>query len=986
MITNKIETIEKLTPEKLIIALVQLLKSTKFEKIEEKDNYICAIEQSSFSEIKHVFVISEIQLSGPINVNNFAQRIEKVQEKESANVITIVSKFHISKGFQESLELETKQINLKYLDRDELIKFIDKHNASFWRHEDAEILSYEKAFREHLNTENQLKKLQLSNDKYQKLINLYIQPTLTTNEEDPKTHTYHRKRIGVDGIINEPLCVFLSGMSGSGKSTLLHNIGIKLLEANDNKDGKLNLPIFITSSDILENNRNINNTILSKVKEFLPCEKIHDLTNNYDVSILVDSLDEFDDKDKSEMIRVLINNYKNKGAKFYIASRASSLDDDNLPIKDVVKEFGINNFNQEQIKRFVMSLLPNENKANSLMQSLRENKILEKLPITPLTLSLLTIIYDETDYEIPATVTDIYKQFNNIINGRAIVSTKIDFVDANFRERVLSIYGLHLLEKQNHEPMNRYDFVSFFKDFYKGKSLTFEYEQIDDVLEYILKNTGILYLKEDNKVRFAHDSYMEFYAALEIFNYHREKEDTIVEHFFDLVWQNVAIFYAGMTKDMEKFAEKVNKKLKCAAKFIEFIAGVQGAGYLLQALYMTDNEKRKDIVLTSLDLVLETNEFLKKMTTINQTMFQNFKLPIVQLLSFLHFYEMFDSLTLKQPLIMSFDYLRNEYEIMSSQDKNKIDRTRLSVLGYKLIELAFTLDSKRLNDPKALEYVIDQNEILRDGNLYELTNLCLQYLHKDNYKELRDNVSKNATKIQELLTILKDDPTGKVRFSPMDTIRPNRKIKIFVEGKTDAEILEHAFITLTGGRSPYWNITMATSNGTTGSSSEVTRAIESAINYKDEYNFIIGLYDHDAAGLKEFCRLQNVSDATGSIDNSESNKYELIEHRCIKRRKDSNIFMLCLPIPAEMIQYEQEKQEFNFFEIEHYFGYEYLDKKHMLKKPETLKDVYEIIDKQKSKFSKDICMESDPHIFKYFVDLFKKIDQICGEQIEYFVD
>lgn len=968
---DKIKKIETLSTKELKIAIVQLLKSIKFERIEEKENCIVAIEKSSFTEIKHLFVIASIQLSGTVNTNEFLSLIENIQNAESANVVTIVSQHYISKGFRDSADSKIRHIKLDYIDRDDLIQYIDKYNASFWRHGDAKILTYEQNYRDQIQAENQLKKLHLSSDKFQQLLNLYIQPTLSTNIEDPQTHTYHRKRVDVDGIINEPQCVFLSGISGSGKTTLLQNIGIKLLEANDNIEGKLNLPIFITSSDILNNNRNINSVILSKVNSFLPYNKLRELVADYDVSVLIDSIDEFEEKDRNEIMRVLLNNYVNKNIKFYIGSRASSLEEDSLPIKGKIKEYSINNFSLEQIKRFVMALLPDEDKANSLMDSLRENKILEKLPITPLTLSLITIIYDEHDYEIPATITDIYKQFNNLINGRNIVSTKFEFVDVNFRERVLSIYGLYLLEKQNHEPMDRNEFVLFFKEFYKGKSLTFEYEQIEDVLDYILNNTGILYLKEDNRVRFAHDSYMEFYAATEIFNHHREKEKLIVSNFFDLMWQNVAVFYAGMTKDMADFAKEINEKLKNASKFIDYISGIQGAGYLLQALYMTDNVIRKNIILTSLDLVLETNEFFKKMTTINETMLQNYKLPIVQLLNFLHFYEMFNSLTLKEPLSMTFDQLRQEYEkIISAPDKH--DNSKLPALGYKLIELAFTLDSKRLKDQTALNYVINQNELMRDSNLYALMDLSLDFLNKTNYRELRQKVSKGALKIQPLLTILKDDPTGKIRFSPMDSIHPNRRIKIFVEGKSDAIILEHAFMVLTGGKSPYWNIAMATSNGETGSSSEVTRALEAALNYKDDYTHIIGLYDHDAAGLREFyCAKQD---------------YEQIEERCIKRKIDSNIFMLCLPIPSEMVQYEQKKQDFNFFEIEHYFGHEYLSQKGILKEEQTLEGVFEIRDKKKIQFANDICKETDANVFKYFIDLFKKIDQITGEKIEYVVD
>ena len=95
---------------------------------------------------------------------------------------------------------------------------------------------------------------------------------------------------------------------------------------------------------------------------------------------------------------------------------------------------------------------------------------------------------------------------------------------------------------------------------------------------------------------------------------------------------------------------------------------------------------------------------------------------------------------------------------------------------------------------------------------------------------------------------------------------------------------------------------------------------------------------------------------------------------------------MCLPIPAEMIHYEQEKQEFNFFEIEHYFGYEYLKQKNMIKEREILANVFEIKDNKKIQFANDVCKETDITVFKYFVDLFKKIDRITGVDIDYLIN
>lgn len=962
---DKIEKIQNLSIESLKDAVTHVLMKMNYEDFNVGDKYITARKGDSISMVTNLFVFNDIKMSGPNVSDDVKKELGAILSSVKHDIITLVSQYHISKGFQDSINSDFAGI--RFLGRDELIKLIDEHYDIFWRHDDIELLDYELQYRNSIHNENQLKRLHIASDKYEKLIKLYIQPTLLTDEEDIKTHTLHRKRVSIENLMSDKRCALINGISGSGKSTLLQKIGLNLLDQNDKKEGKKHLPIYLTATDILASCRNVNNAILAKIS-FKKYAKLHEVVEDYDVTVLIDSIDEFEEKDRDNILRVLINNYENKKIKFYLASRYTSLETSQKELKGKVAEYSISKFNDEQIKRFVTALLPNQDKANTLMESLRENKILEKLPITPLTLSLITIIYEEKDYEVPATITDIYRQFNTVINGRATVSTKFDYIDINFRERILSVYALYLMEAENHNTMTRTQFISYFKDFYEDRSLTFDYEQLSDVLDYILDNTGVLYVKENGHVCFAHDSYMEFYAAVEIFNYHREKEQALVDNFFDVMWQNCAVFYAGMTKDMASFAKDVNEKLKKGSKFNEYIAGVQGAGYLSQALYMTDNIVRKQLILTALDMVLETNEFFKKMTTINKNLLQNFKLPIIQMLNFLHFYEMFNSLTLKSPITLAFDELRSEYEHILADNTNH-DQDRIPALGYKLIELAFTLDSKRLNDSTALEYLLEQKSLLSDSNLYALVDLSLMYLNKKNYSQLRAEVERESVKIKPLLSVLGSDATGKIRFSPMDTIHPNRKIKIFVEGKTDAIIIEHAYMTLTGGRAPYWNIAMATQNGTTGSSSAVSSVVESSINYQCDYDCVIGLYDHDNAGLTEFGYF--------------TRDYDTLENRCIKKRKNANTYLLCMPIPGEMIQYNQEKQEFNFFEIEHYFGHDYLRAHNMLKSQETLPDVYEIQDGRKVQFANDICKETDSKIFQYFKDLFEKIDKITGAEIDY---
>ena len=107
--------------------------------------------------------------------------------------------------------------------------------------------------------------------------------------------------------------------------------------------------------------------------------------------------------------------------------------------------------------------LGENSKTESLLDALREKqKLSKRLPITPLTLSLISILYEENNLEIPATIADIYDNFNSLIIGRLTVSSRIEFVDISFKERILSLYALHLLEKEQHIPLTKEEFFYLF--------------------------------------------------------------------------------------------------------------------------------------------------------------------------------------------------------------------------------------------------------------------------------------------------------------------------------------------------------------------------------------------------------------------------------------------------------------------------------------------------------------------------------------------
>lgn len=965
---NKISKIEGLSPDDLKKVFIKIIEQIGFcELTTLQENIIQCSQINPLGKTSQCFLLISSHLTGSVDMEEISMLIHEVQNKSNSNTISIVSPFHISNGFKREISKLQENISIEYIDRDKLIKLIDDHYKDFWRHDDQILLRYENDYKEKVSNDNQLRRLQLPSEKYNRLLSIYISPTLSTLVEDPKTNTIIRKKADINSLLLDNKPTLISGLSGSGKTALLKNIGLEIIKRNTNGKSLRTIPFYIFSMEFLENDFDIVKIIRFKMDKYLQGIDLKDITKEYSIQILVDSIDEFDKDYQERILKDLHELYKKFGVNYFIGTRESDKLND-LSNSEDLRSFEIARFNTEQIERFVSNFLSDDNKTNNLLDALRENKILERLPITPLTLSLITILYEETDFEIPATITDIYKNFNTLIVGRGVVSSKIEFIDISFKERILSVYALHLMDDvEHHKPLSQTEFIDFFVDFFQDKTLPIKEGQLRDVLEYLIANTGILYIKERQWVAFTHDSYMEFYAALEIFNYNRELEPKLIENFYDLQWQNVAIFYAGMTKDMPDFANKVLNKIKHTSKWFDLLACVQGGGYIAQALYLTDNNIRKDIVLSVLDVVLECNEWQKKIATDQSTIFKNYKLPIIHLINFLHFYEMFNSITLAEPLQLSFNELKDKYRQIVEDNSNG-DKSQLPALGFKLLELAFTMDSKRINRSQPLEDILLNEHILKDPNLYILADFSLSLMGKNKYKDVRNEIKRKFSLSTDIRSKLVDDNTSRIRFSLLDTIQPNRKVKILVEGKTDVTILEHAFMVLTNGSIPYWKASMATSNGTTGSSASVSRAVATAVSFKDDYDTIIGLFDHDAAGLKEYRYLQH--------DFNEKK----VDY--IKKHKEGSVFLLTLPIPDSMCQYLQQKQEFNFFEIEHYFGHDFLQKYDMLKTT-PIADIFTINEKKKANFANMITQISDINIFNKFIDLFKAIDEICHVEINY---
>ena len=958
---SQISKIESLSKKDLDSLLCSILEKKSFSSIEVLDDCIKATQNLFLNTSSSVFISFQFKLggSGKLDYKSISETIQKIREKYAANNVFVYSNHTISGGFKTALGQEIKTIQVSFIGRDEFIRFVNEVFPEYWRHDDVQLIKYEKEYLTFVANDSDLKKLKFPNDKYAKLLDIFIEPQLVRFYQDNKTNNPVSKRYSVNELIAFEDSLVIEGEAGSGKSTLLKKIGERLIEENTSGISKKHLPLYVSALDIFDAGNSVINAISNKLASISEAS-LSEISEEYDVHLLIDSIDELSDQQNT--ILEELNTIESRcHLKYYIATRNGDCLLSKSPAN--LSLFSIRKFNLTQIKLFLDKFFSGDlGKSSTLLDALRNNQMLERLPVTPLTLSLISILFEETDFEIPATISDIYDNFNTLIIGKAVVSSKIEFVDISFKERILSIYALKLLQTPGHIPLSKTDFIEFFKQYFEGKSLPIKKGSLEEVLDYLILNTGILFLKDGTRVQFTHDSYMEYYAALEIFKHKREIENSLVENFYDSNWQNTAVFYGGESKDMPDFLKRIRDKMSSTSNVYDSMSAVFGSGAILQALYQTDNVVRKQVIIEALRLSLQNLHVIKMMAADDVQLFRNYKLPILSLINFVYFYESFNSITLAEPLRMAFKDKMKEFVLSGKMDM---------AIGYNLVELAFTLDSKRICDQEALATVIDTPEIIRDPNLNILASISLDMLGKERYKEFISDLKKTRQSLNDVQRRLVELPMSKLRFSALDTIQTSSSVKLLVEGKTDAMILEYVYLSLTDGDIPYWNITKGGGNEERGSSDQLMKALEQAYPLwkLDPKSIIIGIFDHDSAGIGSY---------RGLCDD-----FIEIEENRIKKHKDGNIYALCIPVPGEMDDYLQPKQEFNFFEIEHYMGHEFLQSGGNLKET-GLPGVYEVIG-DKVKLAQRIRVVDTPQSFSHFLLLLHEIDRISGVHVNYLV-
>ena len=179
----KIQKLLNLADSDVCTLLVNILKLKGFSDVNQvEDLVITGSQKALINNTSSIFITFPSKLGGTGNVDNIkiSNFISETKDKYSSDSVYVFSKHTISNGVKNSLKKSLPSIAINYIDRDAFISLIDEVFPEYWRHDDVELINYEKELLANISQDSDWKKLRFPTEKYAKLLDIFIEPLWLT--------------------------------------------------------------------------------------------------------------------------------------------------------------------------------------------------------------------------------------------------------------------------------------------------------------------------------------------------------------------------------------------------------------------------------------------------------------------------------------------------------------------------------------------------------------------------------------------------------------------------------------------------------------------------------------------------------------------------------------------------------------------------------------------------------------------------------------
>ncbi|MBX3417220.1 MAG: ATP-binding protein [Pirellulaceae bacterium] len=224
-----------------------------------------------------------------------------------------------------------------------------------------------------------------------------------------------------------------------------------------------------------------------------------------------------------------------------------------IDLGDSFRKLQLLQFSDEELEQFVRSHCEAANHGpDELLSFFRTHGYIHDVCKSPLTASIMLGIYLRGS-RLPTSLADLYERRANLLMQEWDFARKVKRVTGGTESQKIRLasrfaFEMHLRRKVE---ATKSQLISFGKAEFGG---TVELPILRQMIEDLVKHHGILCMVGD-LLSFGHLSHLEFFCARYIMQ--RQKMSLLVKNFGRPRWQNVILFFVGLSNATNELLEKV---------------------------------------------------------------------------------------------------------------------------------------------------------------------------------------------------------------------------------------------------------------------------------------------------------------------------------------------------------------------------------------------------------------------------------------------
>jgi len=348
----------------------------------------------------------------------------------------------------------------------------------------------------------------------------------------------------LQAIVSTPNRLLVVGDPGTGKSIALAKLALDMLRKTyamltkgEVEGRKASIPVLVSAEGVL-NSANLDDLL----DQYFGSDEVRD---RFEVcALMVDALDEVAPSQRESAISKT-REYIRQMPHSALIMTSRKVDAVNATLEGF-RRYEIRPFGLGQAYRLFERVVNNTKKVDVLRRGLE--RVQWQIPMVPLSLMLLIELVEQNQ-EIPASLSELYDRFSDMVLGRWDREKGIEVLfDYLVKKRFLGELAMEEFISKNRLEIGSSEYASFARKY----ATRFGWDPPEfDKFGKEIERAGVT--SSGATVAFRHKSFLEYFGAFHIYDRREEIPnliDLIVRLYYDGLWGDVSFFYVGLKREI----------------------------------------------------------------------------------------------------------------------------------------------------------------------------------------------------------------------------------------------------------------------------------------------------------------------------------------------------------------------------------------------------------------------------------------------------